>query len=256
MDLGGEIDETSHNQVEVPWKEVVGRRRWNDRVRAANQGCGLPLRSGGLCPGFGCKCARDLGLVTKVQDQSISAVSGHGFVGRWQRIPVTVDSGAVDWVTPKTTAPGVELRENRMSREGVKYRAANGSPIENYGQKSLKGYSGDWNPTACTMQVADVRETLGSVDQMVEGDNLVVFGKPEFGGSYIQDMRTGRRTDMRRRNGKFQFDLWIEGQKSVKSVTAATVTSNQFAELTEKEVEGDDVHRGEGQGFPWLEDPL
>ena len=67
-------------------------------------------------------------------------VSGYGVWARIrERVPVTVDSGAIDSVIPKGIAKGVETRATDASRKGLKYRAANGTAIVNEGEKSLKG---------------------------------------------------------------------------------------------------------------------
>ena len=51
------------------------------------------------------------------------------FKGSWERVPVTVDSGAIDSVIPKRIAKGVPIRQTEASRRGLKYRAANGTSI-------------------------------------------------------------------------------------------------------------------------------
>ena len=48
------------------------------------------------------------------------------------KIKVSLDSGAIDWVTDKETAKGFKTRETEMSKAGLGYRVANGTKIENY----------------------------------------------------------------------------------------------------------------------------
>ena len=62
-----------------------------------------------------------------------------GVTGSWEVIPVTVDSGAVDTVGPKTVARNFPTRETDDSRLGRNFRAANGSRINNYGEKVIQG---------------------------------------------------------------------------------------------------------------------
>ena len=50
------------------------------------------------------------------------------FTGNWEWIPVTVDSGAIDSVIPRHIAKGVPIRETTASKNGLRYRAANGTP--------------------------------------------------------------------------------------------------------------------------------
>ena len=58
----------------------------------------------------------------------------------WERIPLKVDSGAVDTVIPRSAANSVPLVETERSRAGTSFRAANGSRIARYGQKNLEGH--------------------------------------------------------------------------------------------------------------------
>ena len=59
--------------------------------------------------------------------------------GQWERIAVKIDSGAVDSVMPPNVASQFETVETETSRNGPGFRAANGSSIEHYGQRALKG---------------------------------------------------------------------------------------------------------------------
>merc|ERR1712240_156072 len=93
-----------------------------------------------------------------------------------------------------------------MSKNGPGFRAANGSPIKHYGQRVLKGYSEQFQSLIMTAQVADVSTTLGSVNQMLKAGNLVHF---ETGNSYIEHVRTGRRTKIEEKNGTFEVGVWV-----------------------------------------------
>ena len=43
---------------------------------------------------------------------------------KWEKVTVTVDSGAVDSVGPPTMAKDIRVKETPASRAGMKYRAA------------------------------------------------------------------------------------------------------------------------------------
>ena len=60
-----------------------------------------------------------------------------------------------------------------------------------------------------TAQVADVKTTLGSVNQMLRAGNRVHF---ETGNCYIQDVRTGRKTRIEDTGGKFEVGIWVPTQ--------------------------------------------
>ena len=57
----------------------------------------------------------------------------------WEKVTITVDSGAVDIVGPRNIAKAFKVNETAASRRGMTYRAANGSPIPNEGKKKIKG---------------------------------------------------------------------------------------------------------------------
>merc|ERR1711888_188641 len=93
-----------------------------------------------------------------------------------------------------------------MSRKGPGFRAANGTAIKHYGQTTLEGL-GDWyQPLSMTAQVADVKTTLGSVNQMLKAGNRVHF---ETGNCYVEHMSTGVRTEIQEKNGTFEVGIWV-----------------------------------------------
>ena len=56
----------------------------------------------------------------------------------WEKMILKVDSGAIDTCIPKGCAQAFELQESAMSKAGVGYQAANGTPIENHGQRNVR----------------------------------------------------------------------------------------------------------------------
>ena len=121
---------------------------------------------------------------------------------------VTLDSGAVDHVTPSDTAPGYEVKESAASRAGGGFIAANGEHIPNEGQVTLCLETGNVEVDS-TFQVADITQSLWSVGRMCDAgsghevhfkrDQAVVIdalsGKPLFtigrepGGLYKGDLK-------------------------------------------------------------------
>ena len=74
-------------------------------------------------------------------------------------VEAVVDSGAEDSVTP----PGVFMGKvvpSAMSREGRRYRAANGSPIPNLGQTSVHFRGGEGQTCGLPCQVAVVDRAI------------------------------------------------------------------------------------------------
>ena len=129
--------------------------------------------------------------------------------GAWEKIEVTVDSGAIDTVAPKHVAGLFELEETKSSKAGEHYVAANGSKITNYGQRKVKGVTpkedGEWQKIDLCMQVADVKKPLCSVSKLADTGYECVQGKR---GCFLLDITTigriplyGEKADGGRRRG-------------------------------------------------------
>ena len=146
----------------------------------------------------------DIMSVDVNKPQEIGAVSQVS--GTWERIPVKIDSGAIDTVMPPSVGRFFNTIQTEMSQKGPGFRAANGSPIKHYGQRTLKGLGDQFQQLNMTAQVADVKTTLGSVNQMLKAGNVVHF---ETGNCYIEDTRTGRKTKMEEKGGTFEVGIWV-----------------------------------------------
>ena len=137
-----------------------------------------------------------------------------------------MDSGAIDWVTPASTAPDVPLEETEASREGMYYIAANGTKVPNHGQKRIQGTTNGTDMVNCIMQVADVKKTLGAVNRIADAGNTVVFSKK---GSYIQNEKTGQKTDIESKNGRYTFKIYRRKPKAkVVHAQAPVTVKNMF----------------------------
>ena len=140
---------------------------------------------------------------------------------KWERIQATVDSGAADTVGPPNIAAKSQIKENKASKAGLNYVAANGSKIPNIGEQKIKGYSDNNNAVTMTVQLAKVKKLLGSVSKMNEADNTIIFSKgrsaiiPDKDGKkaekLINETRKEDVTELRQERGVYVFDLWIPG---------------------------------------------
>ena len=229
MSLGGSIDQCSveRDTDNDQWNVVCHKARGKHDMRRAKGRWGT-INS----------------LEREVKRDTINAVDQ--FRGNWEKVSVTVDSGAIDSVVPDTVAKGVPKRETNASRNGLKYRAANGTPIDNEGEKQLQGYTNEGSPVTMTMQVAKVTKPLGSVRAMVEANNMVVFDK---GNSYIWDKASWTKTKIDERNGAFVFDIWIPKGNSDNE----TVNTGRYQALMEQGNQDNDNHGGSA-GFVGLDD--
>ena len=86
----------------------------------------------------------------------------------WEPITCVIDSGVVDHVIPKKDANATDIKPNQMTMSGESYVAANGSPIESYGDTVIKGRTDDWTPLNITFNVAVVRKPLISSTRLTE----------------------------------------------------------------------------------------
>ena len=89
---------------------------------------------------------------------------------------------------------------------GLSYKAANGTEIKNFGERVVRGLGDQWQGINMNMQVADVKTTLGSVNQMIKANNRVNF---ECGNCYIQNLSTGVKSKIEEKGGTFEIGLWV-----------------------------------------------
>ena len=156
--------------------------------------------------------------------------------GRWEKLELTVDSGAMETVAPKQCAGNVRMRETPATGRQF-YSTANGASIPNYGEKRLQWRTEDKSQGGITVQITDVMKPLASVGQICEAGNRVVF---ESGGGYVENIKTGIKTSMRKAGKGYKLDLWVKAR-------------NKEDELME--VEGSQDKPSSSSGFTWREIP-
>jgi hypothetical protein len=148
----------------------------------------------------------------------------------WERVKVQVDSGAIDTVAPKSVAQAFSLMKTTMSESGVGFVAANGSKIENYGERRVVGYTDEGEAVGMRMTCADVQKVLGSVHRMNMGGNKVVL---DGGRSYMENRETGKRTKIHYEGGQYIMYMWVPAKKGLASKVEKDSRSanNRFAIL-------------------------
>ena len=156
------------------------------------------------------------GIWTPIEDQeesdagNINAVDpAEGEVSEALRI--TVDSGAVDTVGPKSLAPGLPTQDTEASRKGMYYRAANDTKIAIHGKKDISGYTNEGSAIGLEIQKADVKKALGSVRKMFEAGNRVVF---DDAGSCVENKETGERTALTKERGSYILTVWAPSHRN------------------------------------------
>jgi hypothetical protein len=153
----------------------------------------------------------------------------------WEKIRVQVDSGAIDTVAPKDIASAFSVMKTRMSEAGIGFVAANGSKIENYGERQVVGYTDEGDSVGMRMTVADVQKVLGSVHKMNKGGNKVVL---DGRNSYMENKANGRRTQIHYEDGQYILYLWVPARAGKKAEAANDYQKgNRFAILAANEAE-------------------
>ena len=136
---------------------------------------------------------------------------------------------------PPTMAIDVRIRDTPASGAGLKHRAANGTAIDNQGEKVTQAIAKQGKDIRMTFQIANVAKPLGSVRAMLDAGNKVIFQK---GNTYIEDKSGRVRTPIEERNGAFVFDLWKPKRGDNHE---ATIHTGRFQALME-----DEGHDNEG----------
>ena len=139
-----------------------------------------------------------------------TAIAGVGTTGRLRsagRGKVTIDSGAAESVMPRGMLEGEPLVEGEAKRLGVKYVAANGAKMDNYGQKRIRfKKEGLGGISDMLFQVTDVGKPLASVTRILDKGNSVVFSRKQ-GGSYIVNNNSGQKIQLTEEKGTFVMDV-------------------------------------------------
>ena len=126
----------------------------------------------------------------------------------WQDVEVTIDSGAIDSVMHRSHVESVPTKKTR--RTGTPYRVANGQRIYNEAEKKLHVKTEEGSEGNMTFQITDVKKPLAAVGKINQGGSGVWLDLEERGGSYIQNMATGKRTKIRMKNGAFTLRLKVK----------------------------------------------
>lgn len=99
-----------------------------------------------------------------------------------------MDSGAYHTVGPPRVGTHFPVKPTEASKSGRNHSAANGTVIRNYSQRVILGKNDKGVNMTLPIQVAEVNKVLGSVREMVEAGNRVVFDRDAEGKpcEYVQ----------------------------------------------------------------------
>ena len=126
-----------------------------------------------------------------------------------KKTKITVDSGAgvsvwpASWGCPGTTLP---------SKTKIKLEAANGTPIETYGEKLVKfEMDGVEGKAGMKFLMTDVQKPLAAVSAIVEAGNEVVF-RSGVNDSFIRNPKTGEKVPLKRERGTYTMEVVVDDQ--------------------------------------------
>ena len=123
---------------------------------------------------------------------------------RWERIILTVDSGASDTVVPPSVCSLAPL--HHTEKVGTEYEVANAAVLENLGERRCQMKTSE-NGKVLNMkwQVVDVHKPLLSVSKLTEQGHDVVFKPKE---AYIQ-IAGGERLMLKKSGGVYEMEVWV-----------------------------------------------
>ena len=120
----------------------------------------------------------------------------------WERIVLTVDSGAADTVMPASIAKLVPI--SRSLKLGTQYEAANGGVRVNLGAKKCKFRTGpDMPELLMSVQIVAVHKPLLAVSKIVQAGNAIVVSKED---PHIQ-INHAPKLPMKCVNGTYELEM-------------------------------------------------
>ena len=130
----------------------------------------------------------------------------------WERLTLTVDSGASDTVVPRTVCSLAPLVKG--PRYGIEYEIANGETIDNEGERDClmrvgEADASEDNSMQVTFQVVDVTKALLSVHRVCEQGHDVMFSKKDGGSAILVNGDPNNRIPLRNCGGTYELDVWV-----------------------------------------------
>lgn len=121
--------------------------------------------------------------------------------------PVIVCSGAAGSVFPLGWATQAALVTGEAY--GRNYTAANGSAVNNKGEKVVSMVTQEGQLKNLRFQACDITRPLASVAKIVGAWHAVVFGTSWNGGSYIMNFETNEETELTQKDGGSVLDAVV-----------------------------------------------
>ena len=151
-----------------------------------------------------------VGSFTRVKVDGVNEL-GRDPTGGWQKLSITVDSGAAESVIPTGCIDGWEVT---APPHPIFYQSATGETMANEGSQTLPFATNTGALRAMTFQNTNVTKPLASVKRITESGHAVIF-LPEIidgvqsMGSFIMNLKTGEIDKMREEDGNYVMDVWV-----------------------------------------------
>jgi len=167
------------------------------------------------CPSLKPKttCASDENAIMVSVDYATSNINAADEV---REMTVALDSGAVDHVLATDDLPSTaEICELTGARVGKSFVAANGQPMQTFGECILECEDSSGALSAASFAVTEVSRPLQSVSRICDQDLEVLFTRTE---AKIRDPRTGRfLATYQRRGGLYTRTVKVRAGKKPES---------------------------------------
>jgi hypothetical protein len=126
--------------------------------------------------------------------------------GKWVRISAGMDSCAAQTVMSRKMFPKMRIEQTEDSKNGKEYTAANGGKIKNEGQKIIPFTTVEGQELKMKVQIAEVTRMLISASKVANAGNIVNL---DAKNPHIKNIKTGKVTKLRHKNGIFLLDVWV-----------------------------------------------
>ena len=124
----------------------------------------------------------------------------------WEKLTLTVDSGASDTVIPPGCCTWAAL--HHTNKVGNEYEVANGAVVHNLGERRFIMRLGQKTNELelCCQVVESVQKPLLAVSSVAAQGHSVVFA---LENSHIL-LNNGEKLPMRNENGVYEIDIWVK----------------------------------------------
>ena len=131
----------------------------------------------------------------------------------WEKLTLTVDSGASDTVVPPSVCLAAPLM--RGIKFGIEYEIADGNTVENWGEracliKTSESATTDADALEMQFQVVDVSKALMSVHRVCEQGHDVLFSNRDHGSAILIGGNVRNRIPLRHVGGTYELDAWVK----------------------------------------------